>query len=361
MITEQIILQALSQVDDPDLKKDIVTLGMVKNLKLSPGKVAFTVELTTPACPMKDAIRNACITAVHTLVDKNLEVEIEMTARVTAAQQGPGSLPGVKNVILVGSGKGGVGKSTVAANLAIALAQLGSRVGLLDADIYGPSLPSLFGLVDEQPYMETVDGKDLMVPLARHGVHLNSIGFLVEADKAIVWRGPMASNALRQLAMDTRWPELDYLVVDLPPGTGDIHITMCQQLPVTGAVVVTTPHALALADARKAAGMFVSPQIQVPLLGVVENMAWFETAQLPGQKFHIFGQGAGQALATEFGAPLLAQLPITEAMAQFDTDTHRLVLDASQPLHAAFRTLAGEVARQVSIRNATAPVPHTSA
>ncbi|MBX3103276.1 MAG: Mrp/NBP35 family ATP-binding protein [Bacteroidetes bacterium] len=353
MATEKDILAALSQVEDPDLKRDIVSLGMVKDLKLASGRVFFTVELTTPACPLKEAIHNACVTAIHTLVDPGLEVHVTMSARVTAGTApGTTALPGVKNVILVGSGKGGVGKSTVAANLALALSQLGSRVGLLDADIYGPSLPTLFELVDEKPYMETVEGKDYMVPVEKHGLHLMSIGFLVEADKAIVWRGPMASNALRQLFADTRWPDLDYLIADMPPGTGDIQITLCQQLPVTGALLVTTPHRLALADARKAAGMFVSPQIRVPLLGIVENMAWFETDKLPGEKFYIFGKQAGQQLSQEFASPVLVQIPLLEDMTLADNTSQALALTAQHPLHASYRVLAGELARQVSIRNA---------
>lgn len=353
MVSTNDILNALRHVEDPDLKKDLVTLNMIKDLRLEGGKVFFTVELTTPACPMKDAIHHACVTAIHTLVNKDLEVHVTMGARVTGGTANQAvTLPGVKNVIVVGSGKGGVGKSTLAANLAVALAQLGSRVGLVDADIYGPSVPLLFGLVDERPYLVEVDGKDKMEPIEKHGVHVMSIGFLVEADKAIVWRGPMASNSLRQLLTDTHWPDLDYLIVDLPPGTGDIHITICQQFPITGAVLVTTPQEVALADARKAAGMLLSPQIQVPLLGVVENMAYFETPELPGRRFYLFGEGGGQKLAAEFGTQVLGHIPIVESLREGSDRGLPPAADPTHPWYSHFRTLAGEVARQVSILNA---------
>ncbi|MCE3007424.1 MAG: Mrp/NBP35 family ATP-binding protein [Bacteroidetes bacterium] len=353
MLSTNDILNALRHVEDPDLKQDLVSLNMIKDLRLEGGRVCFTVELTTPACPMKDAIQHACITAIHTLVDPGLQVEVTMGARVRAAQADPNSLlPQVKNLIAVGSGKGGVGKSTVAANLAVALAQAGSRVGLVDADIYGPSVPMLFGLVDQRPYLVQVDGQEKMEPILQHGVYVMSIGFLVEADKSIVWRGPMASNSLRQLITDTAWPELDYLIVDLPPGTGDIHITISQQFPLSGAVIVTTPQAVAVADARKAAGMFLSPHIQVPLLGVIENMSWFETEELPGRRFQLFGSGGGQQVAAEFGAPLLGQIPIVESIRATSDAGVPVAQDPAHPWYPHFRALAGELARQISILNA---------
>ncbi len=342
-------MAALSHVDDPDLKKDLVTLGMIKDLKISGKKVSFSVVLTTPACPMKEAIRNACFNAIKLMVDREAEVDINMTANVTA-DKGNQSLPGVRNVIAISSGKGGVGKSTVAANLAVALAQAGARVGLVDADIYGPSVPILFGFEKERPLLEDVKGQDMLVPFERHGIKLMSIGVLVKEGQAIVWRGPMASKALRQLVFDTHWGELDYLLVDLPPGTGDIHLTLAQMLPMTGAVVVTTPQRLAVADALKGADMFMNPQINVHLLGVVENMSYFIPDDAPDKQYAIFGEGGGALLAESIGAPLLGQVPLRAAGADGDRGKPESVAK-DEVLKAAFFDLAQKLAQQVAIRN----------
>lgn len=353
-ITPVKILEALKHVEEPDLKKDLVTLNMVRDIHVDGNKVSFTVVLTTPACPLKDLIRNACITAVHHFVGKDLEVTVNMTANVTAAtasQQGT-HISGVKNMIAVASGKGGVGKSTVALNLAIALANAGSRVGILDADIYGPSMPIMLGLEDAQPNVETIDGKNLMQPISVFGLQAMSIGFLISKDQSIVWRGPMASNAFKQLANDTQWDNLDYLIVDLPPGTGDIHITLSQQFPLTGAIIVTTPQPVAISDARKAVGMFLSPAIHVPVLGVVENMAYFSPPDMPEKQYAIFGQGGGQALATEFSLPLLGQIPIVEMIRNGGDTGKPAALDAQSVVGKAFAQLAAQVAQQISIRNA---------
>lgn len=354
-ITPDQILNALRNVEEPDLKKDLVTLNMVRDIKIDGKRVHFTVVLTTPACPLKDMIRNACITAIHHLISKDLEVDVHMTANVTtgAVTQAGGPLPGVKNMVAVASGKGGVGKSTIAANLAIALAQAGSKVGLLDADIYGPSVPIMFGLEDQQPDVQEVDGKNKMTPLVRHGIQVMSIGFLVGKDQSIVWRGPMASNAFKQLAGDTLWKDLDYLIVDLPPGTGDIHITLSQQFQLTGAIVVTTPQPVAVSDARKALGMFRSPAINVPVLGIVENMAYFTPPELPDRKYYLFGQGGGQAMAQEFDVPLLGQIPIVEAVRAGGDAGFPAALQPQTPVGQAFAALAAALAQQISIRNAT--------
>jgi len=352
-ITEAKVLAALSHVDDPDLKRDIVSLHMVRDIKIDGRHVMFTVVLTTPACPMKDVIRQACETAIKTLVAPDAEVSINMTAVVTPQQQ-TSPLPGVKNIIAVASGKGGVGKSTVAVNLAIGLALTDAKVGIVDADIYGPSVPLLTGLPNGQPYVQEVDGKQKMLPLERYGVSIMSIGFLIDKGQAVVWRGPMASNALRQLVADTLWGELDYLVIDMPPGTGDIHITIAQQFGLSGAVIVTTPQEVALADARKALHMLVSPQINVPVLGIVENMAYFTPPDLPDRRYYIFGEGGGQKLSAEYNAPLLAQIPLVETIRSGgDVGAPPVLLDDS-PVGAAFRGLAQQVARQVAIRNAQA-------
>lgn len=351
-ITEKKVLAALSHVDDPDLKKDLVTLGMVEDVKIDGKKVSFTVVLTTPACPMKDAIHNACVNAIKLMVDKEAEVHVNMTARVVNDMNNQ-VLPNVKNVIAISSGKGGVGKSTVAANLAISLAQSGAKVALVDADIYGPSMPIMFGFEDERPSLEKINGKDLLVPFERHGVKVMSIGVLVKKEQAIVWRGPMASKALRQLIFDTHWGEIDYLLVDLPPGTGDIHLTLVQALPVTGAVVVTTPQQVAVSDARKGADMFQLAQIQVPLLGVIENMAYFVPEDQPEKKYYIFGNGGGKGLADAIGVPLLGQIPIRENMAQKADQGSPAVVGEDEVLKEAFKGISQRMAQEVAIRLAT--------
>lgn len=353
-ITEAAVWDALRQVEDPDLKQDLVSLNMVRDLRIAGNRVAFTVVLTTPACPMKDMIQNACVTAVKTLVSQDAEVDVTMTADTTrgnTAQTGT-ALDGIRNIVAVASGKGGVGKSTVAVNLAAALAAEGAQVGLVDADIYGPSLPTLLGLVGQQPPLKEVNGQNRMVPLEAHGLKVNSIGFLVPPGQAIVWRGPMASKALTQLFTDTLWGALDYLIVDLPPGTGDVQITVSQGVPLTGAVIVTTPQEVALADVRKAIAMFQAPPVNVPILGVVENMAWFETPELPGRRFHLFGDGGGQAIAAEYQLPLLAQIPLSEATREGGDSGTPAVVAGIEPTAAVFRTLGKAVAQQVAIHNA---------
>ncbi len=352
-ITETAVWNALRQVEEPDLKKDLVTLNMVRNLRIEGQRVAFTVVLTTPACPLKDLIRNACVQAIKLLVSPEAEVDIEMTAEVTTSQAAA-RITGLRNLVAVGSGKGGVGKSTVASNLAVALARAGSRVGLLDADIYGPSVPLLFGLEGERPLLREHQGRDLMVPFNRHGVQVMSIGFLVEPGQPVVWRGPMASKAMNQLLGDTLWGELDYLILDLPPGTGDIHITIAQQFPLAGALIVTTPQAVAVADAQKALAMFTSPQINVPVLGVIENMAYFSPPDLPDRRYYLFGQGGGQLLADRFGVPLLGQLPLVEAVRESGDAGQPIALAGDSALGQAYAELAARVAQQVSIANARA-------
>src|SRR5215207_1280626 len=275
-MTKEKILEALGNVQEPDLGQDLVTLNMVKDIEINGNNVSFTVVLTTPACPLKDMIGNACVNAIKILVSKDAVVKVNFTSNTTSKRTDPGSvLPKVKNIIAVVSGKGGVGKSTVAANLALALSQGGAKVGLMDADIYGPSVPIMFGVRGERPMMQQVNGKGMIVPLERYGIKLLSIGLLVDEKNAVVWRGPMASSAIRQFVTDVMWGELDYLVVDMPPGTGDIHLTLVQTVPVTGVIVVTTPQEVALADAKKAIAMFGKAQIKVPIIGLVENMSYF--------------------------------------------------------------------------------------
>ena len=344
-VTKEKILEALSHVDDPDLKKDLVTLNMIQNISIEGNKVAFDVELTTPACPMKDMIQNACVNAVKHFVGKDLEVSPNMTSRVTSAREEKEVLPGVKNIIAVASGKGGVGKSTVAVNLARSLANTGASVGILDADIYGPSIPTMFGLQGKTPAQ--VDGK--MEPLMKDGIKIISIGFLVDPSQAIVWRGPMASSAIKQFTTDVNWGELDYLVLDLPPGTGDIHLTIAKQVPVSGAVIVTTPQQVALADSKKAVNMFLNPNINVPIIGIVENMSYFTPSDMPDKKYYLFGKDGGKEMSEQFDLPLLGQIPLVEDI-RISGDEGEAV-GHSEITKNAYASLAGEIARRIAITN----------
>ncbi|MBN3036167.1 MAG: Mrp/NBP35 family ATP-binding protein [Bacteroidales bacterium] len=353
-ITKESVLDALRHVLDPDLKKDLVTLGMIEDIRIADRKITFKLVLTTPACPLKNKIRQDCIDAIHRYLGADLDVVVEMTSRVTTRRkQTEEVLRGVKNIIAVASGKGGVGKSTVAANLAVALARLGARTGLLDADIYGPSVPLMFGVMGTRPAAIEKEGKTLIVPVEKYGIRLLSIGFFVDPAQALVWRGPMASNALRQLFSDSDWGELDYLVVDLPPGTGDIHLTLVQSVPVTGVAIVSTPQEVALADARKAISMFTQEAINVPVLGLIENMSWFTPAELPENKYYIFGREGCLRLAQSSGVPLLGQIPLVQGICESGDSGKPVALDEDSPVAKAFEELAQNVAQQVSIRNAT--------
>jgi ATP-binding protein involved in chromosome partitioning len=353
MITKESVLEALSNVQEPDLGKDLVTLNMVHDVVVDGKNVSFTVELTTPACPLKEMIHNACVNAVHHLVDKEAVVNIKMSAKVNSNRKdGKSVLPGVKNIIMVASGKGGVGKSTVAVNLALGLAQEGASVGLLDADIYGPSVPIMLGIRDERPMMTDVNGKGMIMPIERFGIKAMSIGLLIDEKQAVIWRGPMASSALKQFVGDVNWGELDYLVIDLPPGTGDVHLTLAQTIPVTGAVVVSTPQLVAAADARKAIMMFRQPQINIPVLGIVENMAYFTPAELPENKYYIFGKGGAKQMAEQFDLPFLGEIPIVQSIREGGDNGIPAVMNDEPVTKKAFNTLAQKVAQNVAIRNA---------
>lgn len=347
------ILKALGNVQEPDLKKDLVTLNMVRDIILGEKSVEFTIVLTTPACPLKEKIRKDCEKAIHDHVDEALEVIVNFTANTSSIRVDLTSvLPGVKNIIAVVSGKGGVGKSTVAANLALALAQQGAKVGLMDADIYGPSVPIMFGVRGQRPLMEHIDGKDKIVPLEKYGIKLISIGLLVDEKSAVVWRGPMASSAIRQFVTDVHWGELDYLVIDMPPGTGDIHLTLVQTIPVTGAVVVTTPQEVALADAKKAIAMFAQAQIRVPIIGLVENMAWFTPLELPENKYYIFGKDGGKNLADQLDLNFLGQIPLVQSIREGGDQGAPAMLGNDAATAEAFASFAAETIRAISIANA---------
>jgi ATP-binding protein involved in chromosome partitioning len=349
--TKEDVLKALSTVQDPDLKKDLVTLNMIKDLEVANNKIRFTVVLTTPACPLKEKIRQDCENAIVKLVGKEVPLEIIMSSSVTSLRDNAPLLPGVKNIIAIASGKGGVGKSTVTSNLAVALAQAGAKVGLIDADIFGPSIPVMFNCEREQPEVKVINGKNYILPLEHYGVKLMSIGFLAPSDSAVIWRGPMASAALKQFISDAIWGDLDYLLIDLPPGTSDIHLTLVQTVPVTGAVIVTTPQKVALADAMKGLAMFKQPQINVPVLGVVENMAYFTPEELPDNKYYIFGKDGGKNLAEKFNVPLLGQIPLVQSIRESGDSGLPAVLKEGITAKA-FKDLAETMARQIAIRNA---------
>ncbi len=350
-ITKEQVLEALKNVDDPDLKKDIVTLGMVRDLIVEGQNVRFTVMLTTPACPMKDMIHKASVNAVLHYVDKEAKVEVKMDADVTSRKKDKASLPDVKNIIAVASGKGGVGKSTVAANLAVALARQGAKVGLLDADIYGPSIPTMFDVVHEHPPVKNIDGVSKMIPIESYGVKLNSIGFMAAPDQAVPWRGPMATKALNELINKTEWGELDYLIIDLPPGTGDIHLSVVTNVSITGAIIVSTPQQVALSDVQRGVSMFRLPAVNVPILGIVENMAWFTPAELPGNKYFIFGKDGVQNLAAKAGMPVLGQIPLVQSIREAGDAGRPVVLQEDTPQALAFMDLAKAVAQQIAIKN----------
>ncbi|HLK27165.1 MAG TPA: Mrp/NBP35 family ATP-binding protein [Puia sp.] len=352
-MTKEKVLEALSNVQEPDLGKDIVTLDMVKDVSIEGNYVSFTVVLTTPACPMKDMIKNACVNAVKLLVNKEALVNVKFTANTTSNRKtNDVLLPKVKNIIAVVSGKGGVGKSTVAANLALALSKGGASVGLMDADIYGPSVPIMFGVRGERPKMMDMNGKGMIVPLERYGIKLMSIGLLVDEKNAVVWRGPMASSAIKQFVSDVVWGELDYLVIDMPPGTGDIHLTLMQTVPVTGVVVVTTPQDVALADAKKGIAMFGQAQLKVPVIGLVENMSYFTPAELPNHKYYIFGKEGGKRLADEYDIPFLGQIPLVQNIREGGDIGVPAMMSDDEISKKAFIEFANNAVRSISMLNA---------
>jgi ATP-binding protein involved in chromosome partitioning len=353
LMTREQVLDALRNVQEPDLGKDLVTLNMIQDVNIEGDNVSFTLVLTTPACPMKEHMRQASVNAIRLLVNPKAVVDIHFTANTTTKRQDPGSiLPGVKNIIAVVSGKGGVGKSTVSANLAIALAQGGARVGLMDADIYGPSVPIMFGVRGERPLMKDVNGKGMIVPLERFGIKLMSIGLLVDEKNAVVWRGPMASSAIRQFVTDVEWDELDYLVIDMPPGTGDIHLTLMQTVPVTGAVIVSTPQDVALADAKKGIAMFGQAQLNVPIIGLVENMSYFTPAELPDNRYYIFGKQGGRRLASEYDLPFLGEIPLVQSIREGGDQGVPVMMGDDAITQKAFVQFSAQVVRSIAMRNA---------
>ena len=355
-MTKEEILKALSNVQEPDLGQDLVTLNMIKDVIIKGNDVSFTVVLTTPACPMKEHIQNACINAVKILVNKDALVTVNFTSNTTSNRTDPKTiLSGVKNIIAVVSGKGGVGKSTVSANFALALAADGAKVGLMDADIYGPSQHIMFGIRGERPMMKDNGGKGLIVPIDKFGIKVMSIGLLIDEKQAVVWRGPMVSSAIKQFVSEVDWGELDYLIIDMPPGTGDIHLTIVQTVPVTGVIVVTTPQTIALADAKKGIAMFSQAQLKVPIIGLVENMSYFTPEELPDNKYYLFGKDGGKHLSEEFDIPFLGQIPIVQSIREGgDIGVPSMVSDEAIS-KKAFEEFTANAVRGIAMRNANMP------
>ena len=353
------ILDALATVRYPGNGKNLVEAEMIAdNMRIDGMSVSFSIVFEKSTDPFRKSIVKAAETAIHTYVSPDVNVTIGIESRQEARPEPGKMLPGVKNVIAVSSGKGGVGKSTIAANLAVALAQLGYKVGLLDADLFGPSMPKMFKEEDARPYAETVGGRDLIVPIEKYGVKMLSIGFFVDPEQPTLWRGGMASNALKQLIGDALWGDLDYFILDTPPGTSDIHLTLVQTLAITGAVIVSTPQEVALADARKGIHMYTNEKVNVPILGLVENMAWFTPAELPENKYYIFGKEGVKQLAETMNVPLLGQIPIVQSIRENGDNGTPAALNEDSITGKAFMELARNVVEQTEIRNRIAPPTH---
>ena len=355
-IYPKLILDALATVRYPGTGKNVVEMKMVEDdMRIAGLHVSFSLIFDKPTDPFMKSLVKACEAAIHAYVGKEVEVEIKTKSLKAPRPELPELLPGVKNIIAVSSGKGGVGKSTVAANLAVGLARLGHRVGLLDCDLFGPSIPKMFQIEDARPYSEEVNGRDLIKPVEKYGVKILSIGFFVDPDQATLWRGGMASNALKQLIGDANWGELDYFVLDTPPGTSDIHLTLVQTLPITGAIIVSTPQQVALADARKGINMYQNEKVNVPILGLVENMAWFTPSEHPDEKYFLFGNEGVKHLSEEMNLPLLGQIPVVQSICENGDLGTPSALNPDSITGQAFLQLAARVVTQTDIRNLKLP------
>lgn len=352
-LTVDKVLEALGNVIEPDLKKDIVSLELVSDVQVDGNKTSFKVSVKNPAMHSRKRMEEACVFNVQRILGNDVEVEVDVIAMAAEEkkEEERDILPGVKNIIAIASGKGGVGKSTVTANLAIALSKKGYKVGLIDADIYGPSIPTMFDLAGQRPVMMEHEGKNYIRPLENHGVQILSIGFFAEANQAIVWRGPMATRALTQMLRDAYWGELDYILLDLPPGTGDIHLTLVQTVPLTGAVIVSTPQEVALADVRKGVNMFRMDSINVPVLGLVENMAYFTPEELPDNKYYIFGKEGARNLSSGLNVPFLGEVPLVQSIREAGDVGRPAMLQGDSPSAKAFDEIADNLLKQVDWRN----------
>ena len=356
-LTKEIVLAALSHITLPNDEQNIVESGAIKNIHIFGTDVELDVEIKNPTLQYKKKVEVDCMKAIHdhafekSKVKVNLIINAPVKEKQTKIKGNP--IPGVKNIVAVSSGKGGVGKSTIAANLAVGLSDLGYKVGVIDADIYGPSMHIMFGLEGATPAAVEIDGKSKIKPLENYGVKLLSIGFFAQSQQAVVWRGPMASKALNQLLWDTHWGELDYLIVDLPPGTGDIHLSLVQSIPLTGAVVVSTPQNIALADAKKGINMFRMDSIDVPVLGIIENMAYFTPEELPNNKYYIFGKEGVKGLAEQMKIDLLAEIPIVQSLREAADAGRPAVLQGTTPLAIELLKMAKNVVKAIEKRNTT--------
>jgi ATP-binding protein involved in chromosome partitioning len=350
LIVPKDVTDALRTVKYPGSEEDVVSLDMVQEIRIAGQRINFSLVFQKSNDPNIESLVIACEKAIKTWLGEKVDIEDNIAVKFMHDMERP-VLPGVKNIVAIASGKGGVGKSTVAVNLAVALANSGARVGLIDADIFGPSIPKMFGTEDIRPAGEKVNGRDMIVPVEKFGVKFLSIGFFVETESAIIWRGPMASNALKQLIMDALWGELDYMLIDLPPGTSDIHLTMVQTLPVTGALIVTTPQEVALADVVRGASMFQSKSVDVPVLGIVENMAWFTPEELPENKYYIFGKDGGKLLAERLGLRLLGQIPIVQSIREGGDEGIPSAANESSVTGVAFAQVAQKLVHQLHLRN----------
>jgi ATP-binding protein involved in chromosome partitioning len=349
MLTQEEILTALTTVVEPELKKDIVSLNLVKNISITDKAISFTVQVSNPAMHSRKRMEEACEFAIQRNFGKELSIDI--TVEGMSNERPPELrkvLPGVKNIVAIASGKGGVGKSTITANLAAGLAKQGYKVGLIDADIYGPSAHIMFDVANEKPTTIDIDGVNKIKPVESYGVKILSIGFFADASQAIVWRGPMASKALTQMFKDAHWGELDYMLIDLPPGTGDIHLTLVGAVPLTGAVIVSTPQEVALADAKKGVGMFQLDSINVPVIGLVENMAYFTPAELPDNKYYIFGKEGAQKLAAQLNLPVLGQIPLIQSICESGDAGRPAVLQEGTATGKAFEDLTNNFVKTLA-------------
>ncbi|WKZ65194.1 MAG: Mrp/NBP35 family ATP-binding protein [Flavobacteriales bacterium] len=346
-VTPDAVRSALSRIIEPDLKKDIVALGLVRDIRIEGRAVHVSVEVSNPAMHSRKRMEEAMIFNLKQALGQEVDVRVQVSPLSGERASVRKVLPHVKHIVAIASGKGGVGKSTITANLAAGLAARGLRVGLIDADIYGPSMPLMFDVVHEKPGTRERDGKHWIVPVESYGVKLLSIGFFAQTDQAIVWRGPMATKALEQMIKDVDWGELDLMLIDLPPGTGDIHLSLVQAVPLSGAIIVSTPQPVALIDARKGVGMFRLPSVNVPVLGIVENMAWFTPAELPGNRYYIFGRGGAKALAEELGVPFLGEVPLIQSVREAGDVGRPAVLQGGTPAAEPFGHLCAAVADKV--------------
>jgi ATP-binding protein involved in chromosome partitioning len=356
-LTEEVVVAALGHVYLPNEDKNIVDSGAIKNIQIFGSDVVVDLEIKNPTLQYKKKVEVDCLKAIHDYAYEKSKVKVNLIVNVPVKENliKGSPIPGVKNIIAVSSGKGGVGKSTITANLAVGLSHLGFKVGVIDADIYGPSMPIMFGLAGESPLTVFFEGKSKIKPLESYGVKLLSIGFFAQSQQAVVWRGPMASKALNQLLWDTHWGELDYLIVDLPPGTGDIHLSLVQSIPLTGAVIVSTPQDIALADARKGVNMFRMDSINVPVLGMIENMAYFTPQELPNNKYYIFGKEGAKGLAEQMNIDLIEEIPIVQSVREASDAGRPAILQLSTPIALKFLNMCEKIVAAIEKRNVNLP------